>query len=52
MSSDGRDDDARPAGPVAIGRRDGVGAVERALLANGASVKKGAWAEAFAQHAP
>lgn len=30
----------------------GIGAVERALIANGASVKKGAWAEAFAQHAP
>lgn len=30
----------------------GIGAVERALIANGASVKKGAWAEAFAAHAP
>ena len=30
----------------------GIGAVERALIAHGASVKKGAWAEAFAQHAP
>ena len=30
----------------------GIAAVERALLANGASIKKGAFAEAFAQHAP
>ena len=30
----------------------GIGAVERALVANGASVKKGAWAEAFLAHAP
>lgn len=30
----------------------GIGAVERSLIANGASVKKGAWAEAFAAHAP
>lgn len=30
----------------------GIGAIERALVANGATVKKGAWAEAFSQHAP
>lgn len=30
----------------------GIGAVERALLAHGASVKKGAWAEAFGEKAP
>lgn len=28
----------------------GIGTIERALIANGAQVKKGAWAEAFAQY--
>lgn len=30
----------------------GIAAVERALIANGATIKRGAFAEAFAQHAP